>query len=298
VQTPTASGLQPAGSGGDGESSGPDTTSSGGPEDLQIATRDTPIYDPTSEKALYMPLKSGTAGQGSAERQATRPEVSEVEALDASSPTTSDGEGEPISGDQKVERTDLDVQSGSLEPGSVGAGLTPEESGVDEIVAHINVESYPTEMAATSTHDEVLSGGDTDGEMGLRVDSQAGTSTEEKAEDMLVEVRPEEATSPDSADANGGPESGTKATKLDLGEEGGFERAMVPEEDFDIERDNNDSVLEGTARHSGEHEGTRIALSTIAQDTRDLQQKDKAANQTYAYLTHNPGIRGSWVRLI
>ncbi|KAG7260273.1 hypothetical protein CRUP_021181, partial [Coryphaenoides rupestris] len=67
---------------------------------------------------------------------------------------------------------------------------------------------------------------------------------------------------------------------------------MVPEEDFDIERDNNDSVLEGTARHSGGHEGTRIALSTVAQDTRDLQQQDKAVNQTYAYLTHSPGIRG------
>ncbi|KAK0155124.1 Collagen-like protein 4 [Merluccius polli] len=289
VETPTASGLQTAGTGGDGESSSLDTTSSGGPE--EVATRVTQIY--TSESELYMPLKSGTVNKGGA-GEAKQLSVSGVETPDVLLPTTSYGEGDPISGDETVEGRASDVQTGSLEPGSDGADRTPERSGVEELVTHINAEypSYSTEIVATSTHGEVLSGGDIDGGIGL--DSQTGASTEEKVEDMLLEVRPEEATSPDWT---GGPERGAyaeidekgAATKLDLDKEGGSERGMVPEEDFDIDKDTNVLALDGTAGHSAEPAGTGI--STAHLETRYLQQQDKATHQTHRYTTNSPGIR-------
>ena len=301
VEPPTASGLQTAAPGADGESSSQDATSSSWPEGFQIATQVTQLYGPTSESELYIPLKVGTEKEGSAGEQ-TQPEETQVETLRASLPTTSSGEGEPISGDEKVGGRALDVQTVSLEPGIEGADLMPERSEVDELVPRVNVEytSYSTEIAVTSSHGEALSGEDMDVDIGL--DAQTGMSAAEKADDKVLEVGAEDATPPHWSGAIRGTEGETdadidekgEATKLDLDEEEGFERGMVPEEGFDDIDKDNDSALDGTARHLVEADGTR--MSTAQLDSRYLQQQDKAANHTYHYTTYSPGIRGQRVR--
>ncbi|CAL8268877.1 unnamed protein product [Arctogadus glacialis] len=301
METPTASGLQTSGTGGDGESSSQDTTSSSGPEGFQIATQDTQLYGPTSESGLYISLKAGTGNEGSA-GEPKQPEVTQVETLEAPSPTTSSGEGEPVSGDEKV-RVRVrasDVQTGSLDGGIDGMDLMPERSEVDELVPRVNVEytSYPTEIAVTSSHGEALSGEDMDGGIGL--DAQTGMSAAEIGDDKVLEVGPDEGpTPPDWSGARRGTEGETEAdihdekgeaTKLDLEEEIRLERGMVPEEDFDDIDIDHDSALDGNARHLVEAEGTR--MSTVQLDSRHLQQQDKAANHTYHYTTYSPGIRG------
>ncbi|CAL8395930.1 unnamed protein product [Boreogadus saida] len=300
VETPTASGLQTSGTGGDGESSSQDTTSSSGPEGFQIATQDTGLYGPTSESGLYISLKAGTGNEGSA-GEPKQPEVTQVGTLEAPSPTTSSGEGEPVSGDEKVRGRASDVQTGALDGGMDGMDLMPERSEVDELVPRVNVEytSYPTEIAVTSSHGEALSGEDVDGGIGL--DAQTGMSAAEIGDDKVLEVGPDEGpTPPDWSGARRGTEGETEAdihdekgeaTQFDLEEEIRLERGMVPEEDFDdIDKDHDTMTLDGNARHLVEAEGTR--MSTVQLDSRRLQQQDKAANHTYHYTTYSPGIRG------
>ncbi|CAL8348656.1 unnamed protein product [Gadus morhua 'NCC'] len=210
VETPTASGLQTSGTGGDGVSSSQDTTSSSGPEGFQIATQDTQLYGPTSESELYISLKAGTGNEGSA-GEPKQPEVTQVETLEAPSPTTSSGEGEPISGDEKVRGRASDVQTGALDGGIDGMDLMPERSEVDELVPRVNVEytSYPTEIAVTSSHGEAMSGEDVDGGIGL--DAQTGMSAAEIGHDQVLEVGPDEATPPDWSGARRGTEGETEA---------------------------------------------------------------------------------------